>query len=767
MTTAAPLATARPPARPLRQAVAWSYVAAGVLGAVVLVLSRHTALAGSIFPVVGVSCTLALFVGRSRNRPRMRRPWTLYAWGSVLFIVGGVLRQALSGSPLVPLADVATLGGYACCFGAFVFLLLGRRAARPELHELVDGVIVMVSCAVIAVDLFTVPTMSLHAHPSAYSLLQGLYPVIDVGWLFVCLLLAWTSALRVTSFWFLVAAAVGVLVGDVGYAHIGTKGELVGGPLMDLSFVLAFTLLGASAMHPSVTRLSDVQRRPVQAWSFNRLLVLAPALAIPPVFMLVRPMGSRAEPVIAAIGCLAVIAALLVRAVGAVNAYARTQEGLRRAARLDSLTGLLNRGGLLERVTALLDQAERTGDRVDVLFLDIDGFKFVNDSWGHGLGDELLVATSRRLNRVTDDTDVVARIGGDEFVIARYVTQEERSGVDLAARLVDSFRTPFTLSMSSVAVTSSIGLRSSDGHDTAEGLIRDADTAMYRAKATGRNQCAIFDSSMRDSVRHRVETELALRYALDREEFALHYQPVVDMGTGHVRGFEALLRWTHPSLGPVSPLDFIPVAEETGLIVEIGAWVVTEALRQLSVWRSEYGAAAEDLYVAVNVSPRQLSDPYLARHVLWQLERWDVPPSGLVVEITESAMVADVDAATVPLRALDTIGVRIAVDDFGTGYSSLAHLRRFPVAILKIDRSFVDGLTEDGGDIEIVRAVVGMAGALGLGLVAEGVETEAQRSLLDMLGVGQAQGWLFGRALPPDEVWREGQPAAQPTLAKS
>jgi EAL domain-containing protein (putative c-di-GMP-specific phosphodiesterase class I) len=276
---------------------------------------------------------------------------------------------------------------------------------------------------------------------------------------------------------------------------------------------------------------------------------------------------------------------------------------------------------------------------------------------------------------------------------------------------------------------------------------------MYRAKAAGRNQCAIFDPAMRDSVRQRVETELALRYALDREELAVHYQPVVDMGTGELRGFEALLRWTHPVLGPMAPLDFIPVAEETGLIVDIGAWVVTEALRQLSVWRSQHGEAARDVYVAVNVSARQLRDPALAQHVAVQLRRFDVPATNLVLEITESAMVADVEVASEPLLAVDALGVRVAVDDFGTGYSSLAHLRRFPVSILKIDRSFVDGIADDPDDGEIVRAVVGMAEALGLALVAEGVETEQQRSLLSLLGVASAQGWLFGRPAPGDQAW--------------
>ncbi len=731
--------------------LAWSYVGLAVLLAQLLVALRNSAWAALPLTVVGVGSTVLILVGRARNHPSSRLPWTLYSASCGVFILGAVLRQVLVGTHLAPLADVATLSGYGLVLAAFITMLRTRRGVRGGLHELLDGLIVVIAAGAVALVVFTLPTAT-YGDLSPFALLQGVYPVIDVCVLFVILLLSWTSANRVTSYWFLTGATLGTLTGDLGYAYIGTQGHLVGSPLLDLPFVFGFAFLGAAALHPSMASLTETQERPVQAWSRSRLALLSGAVLLPPTVVVGWAHSSAAIWIGATSGALVTLL-LLVRAVGAVRGYARSQVGLRHQATRDALTGLANRPHLVERVDALIARGETSGGHVDLLFLDLDGFKLVNDSWGHHVGDRVLVAASERLLGITGPSDVIARIGGDEFVLARFVGPGGGSdGQMLAADVIDAFRRPLTVSDTSLVTTVSVGMARSVFPATAEGLLRDADTAMYRAKDGGRNRCIVFDSTMRDSVRARVETELALRHALDRDQLILHYQPIVSIEDGATRGFEALLRWAHPGKGMISPLDFIPVAEETGLIVEIGEWVVSEAVRQLATWRAAgIRPAGQDLFMAVNVSARQLQETALVEHVQAELLRHDVPANLLVLELTESAMMADPQSSAVLLNRLRDVGVLLAVDDFGTGYSSLSHLRRFPVSEVKIDRSFVSGIEQDSDDEEIVRAIVAMSFAMRMQVVAEGIETPGQRDLLHRLGVRLGQGWLFGRPVPAED----------------
>ena len=737
--------------RELPAVLAWSYVVLAFLLALLLVALRNSSLAAIPLIVAGVGSTVLIMVGRARNRPSTRLPWTLYAASCSVFILGAVLRQLLAGSHLAPLADVASLSGYGLVLAAFIVILRTRGMSRGGLHEVLDGLIVVIAAAAVALVVFTLPTAT-HGELTPFALLQGVYPVIDICVLFVILLLSWTSADRVTSYWLLVGATLATLTGDLGYAYIGTQGHLVGSPLLDLPFVFGFALLGAAALHPSMVALTDAQERPVQAWSRPRMALLVGALLLPP-FVVLGWADWTVADWIGSMSGLAVALLVLVRAVGAVRGYVHSQEGLRHQATRDALTGLANRPHLVDRVDTLIRRGEITGGHVDLLFLDIDGFKLVNDSWGHHVGDRVLVAASERLLGIADPTDVIARIGGDEFVLARFVGPGGGSdGQMLAADVIDAFRRPLTVSDTSLVTTVSVGMARSEFPATAEGLLRDADTAMYRAKDGGRNRCIVFDSTMRDSVRARVETELALRHALDRDQLILHYQPIVSIEDGSTRGFEALLRWAHPGKGMISPLDFIPVAEETGLIVEIGAWVVSEAIRQLASWRAAgIRPDGHDMFMAVNVSARQLQETALVEHVEAELRRHDVPAHLLVLELTESAMMADPQSSAVLLARLRDLGVMLAVDDFGTGYSSLSHLRRFPVSEVKIDRSFVSGIEQDADDEEIVRAIVAMAFAMRMQVVAEGIETTGQRDLLRRLGVRLGQGWLFGRPMPAED----------------
>jgi diguanylate cyclase (GGDEF)-like protein/PAS domain S-box-containing protein len=418
----------------------------------------------------------------------------------------------------------------------------------------------------------------------------------------------------------------------------------------------------------------------------------------------------------------------------------------------DSLTGLPNRTLALDRLALALARTERHPSSVAVLFLDLDRFKVINDSLGHNLGDQLLVAVAARLREAVRPSDTVARIGGDEFVVVCEDIVGVEDATRIAERIADALSRPFELNDDEVLLATSVGIALSSGPgDTPETLLRDADAAMYRAKETGRNRYEVFDSSMRVEAVERLDLEQALRRALGRSEFRLFYQPVLDMETGTIVGVEALLRWEHPERGLLRPAEFISLAEETGLILPIGKWALQEACRQARRWR-EADPDRPPLTVAVNLSARQLAQPNVADMVAEALESTGTDPSQVWLEITESILTGDTEATVGALRALKALGVRLSVDDFGTGYSSLLYLKRFPVDTLKVDRSFVAGLGTYPEDTAIVAGVVGLAQTLGLTAIAEGVETEEQRAALRALGCDLAQGYLFGHPEPAENL---------------
>jgi diguanylate cyclase (GGDEF)-like protein len=409
----------------------------------------------------------------------------------------------------------------------------------------------------------------------------------------------------------------------------------------------------------------------------------------------------------------------------------------------DPLTGLPNRASFLNRLDLALDEAGRQRRRVGVLFLDLDHFKVINDSLGHEAGDQLLVTIAHRLRRILRPTDAVARFGGDEFTILCEDVADADAVMGLARRVLAEVSRPILLTEGEVFVTTSIGIALS-GHDaeTPQTLVRDADTAMYRAKDAGRARADFFDERVRARTLEHLHTGNALHRALARGEFEVRYQPILDLETGRVVRFEALLRWNHPERGLLSPIEFIGLAEETGLIVPIGAWVLDTACAQAARW-CEQTLDGTPLGISVNLSPRQLSEPSLPGEVERTLERSGLDPDLLWLEITETALMHDTESAASALRVLRGQGIHLAVDDFGTGYSSLTHLKGFPIEALKIDQSFVKGLGRDAEDTAIVTAVVSLAHALGLGATAEGVETPEQLASLRTLGCDHAQGHLF------------------------
>ncbi len=433
------------------------------------------------------------------------------------------------------------------------------------------------------------------------------------------------------------------------------------------------------------------------------------------------------------------------------------EERLLHQALHDPLTGLANRALLLDRLGHALDRAERTEACVAALFLDLDDFKVVNDSLGHDAGDELLVEAAERLGSCLRPEDTIARLGGDEFVVLLEDVHGRGEATEAATRIAEALREPFLLGAHEEAFVSvSIGVALASGGEDRTGsspddLLRRADVAMYEAKRKGKAHHAVFDLGMDARALERLRLGADLRRAVERGEFRVRYQPEVELSTGRIVGFEALVRWEHPKQGLVSPARFIPVAEETGLIVPIGRWILEEACRRAKEWR-EGRPNGPPLAMSVNLSARQFAHPDLARDVARALGESGLDPGCLILEITESVLMEDAPSTIDTLGELKALGVGIAVDDFGTGYSSLAYLRRFPVDYLKVDRSFVADLGEAPDDTVLVSGIVDLAHALGLSVVAEGVETEGQLGMLRGMGCELAQGFHFARPMPGEEA---------------
>jgi diguanylate cyclase (GGDEF)-like protein/PAS domain S-box-containing protein len=423
-------------------------------------------------------------------------------------------------------------------------------------------------------------------------------------------------------------------------------------------------------------------------------------------------------------------------------------EELRRRAFHDGLTGLANRALFLDRVTHALSRGERHTHPVAVLFLDLDDFKMVNDGLGHAAGDELLVAVAERLGDAVRPGDTVARLGGDEFALLLEDAESPEAADLVARRVAESLAAPFRLGADDVPVRASVGIALGyAGKHRAEDLLRDADLAMYMAKRNGKGRFERFLPAMHEDAVRRLEIAAELRGAIDNDELSVFYQPIVDARVNRVIGAEALVRWEHPRRGFLSPAEFIPVAEATGLIVPLGRWVLDEACRQLQEWRRD-DLVTGSFYVSVNLSARQLQEPTIVDDVAAALHRSGLPATALLLEVTETALVENLDAARTCLHALKDLGLRLAIDDFGTGYSSLSYVSSFPVDIIKIDKCFVDRITDGIEGAAMVRAVIEMTHSLGLTAVAEGIEQPAQIALLEGLGCHIGQGYLFAKPMP-------------------
>jgi diguanylate cyclase (GGDEF)-like protein len=735
-------------------------LAAGCVWVVAAAVGLLGPLASYTFLLFGTGAVAATVFGVRTHRPGVSWPWILIAVAFVVFLVGGAVRQALDtlgdlSSQRSLLPDLITVPGYVIVALGLVGLARGRRGAI-DVDGMLDGVVASLAAMTLAWIYLVNPALfDVHA-PLQVRLLLSCYPPLSVFLFAITARLAFTyRARRVLSYQLLLAALGMLLAGDVVYMLIETHVLTLPDRVIDVPYALSYLLFIGAVIHPSMRELTEPIPADATAPTRGRLALVAVALGIPGLIIVTRVDAAIGDRIALGSIVMALTAAAAWRVSRALRAYARSEARLAHQATHDALTGLPNRISLQEEVNRTLAGMKHDGRMLALLFLDVDRFKFVNDSHGHSLGDELLLAVAGRLHSTTRPVDLVARVGGDEFVIVLSTVRSVAEALEIAERTRLSFEIPFRARGAEIIVSASIGVSVADGTDPAvdaEALMRDADTAMYQAKDAGRDAVAVFDASMRDRAAQRLTLEVDLHHALARDELQLHYQPIVKMPTGEVEGFEALMRWAHPSWGRISPESFIPVAEDTGLIVPIGAWAIEEACRQLASWRRAV-PNGEHLYVAVNLSARQLRDPELVQRVQAALDAHELPGASLCLELTESLLMNDPAAAADLLDNLRSLKVRLSIDDFGTGYSSLSHLRRFPVDHVKIDQSFVENLDRDDTSEEsLIAAIVAMARALRVTTVAEGVETRGQADRLHALGCDFAQGYLYAHPVSPAQI---------------
>ncbi|MBI5087448.1 MAG: EAL domain-containing protein [Actinobacteria bacterium] len=671
------------------------------------------------------------------------------AWYAATEIVAGLFGD--TGIPRLITNIMDMIGSFLIVF--VMVMLVRRRRNLNASAVLGDALIVGLGSWLISWVAFLQPTLAISTEPLISSLIEGLYQPTGSVILFLMAVYLFTETSRNPSSFYVGAAVLSVLLGDLMYSLVGA-GHVGDGILAhtDTFYTLGYFSIAAAFLHPSIAALDSTEGSGDSQRLLGRLIITTSSLIFPVIVLASSGPKDAADQIVRSISALVLAGAVTLRVVHSVRANSDAQLELLRQAQTDALTGLPNRSLLLDRISAYVHESWRPDREPTLYFVDLDRFKNINDSLGHSAGDEVLRIVAHRLKGAVPQEAMVARLSGDEYVVLDPTTRSLGSASALAERLLSVFREPIALPQGDVFVTASIGVSSIDSMAAKpEDVLRHADTAMYRAKDSGRNCMAFYDESMHERIAHRLSVETALYRALDRRELRLFHQPILDLDTGEVVGFEALMRWQQGDGTIVSPAEFIPIAEETGTIIPIGAWALLEALTQLRRWIDD-GVCSPTATMSVNVSPRQLADPNLPSVVAEALARSGVDASLLWIELTESVMISEPELALATLQKMKALGVRVALDDFGTGYSSLSLLQRFPLQRIKIDRAFVQGVADNPSDRALVRTIVAMGTSLGLDLVAEGVESLHQMQVLHELGCKKAQGYLISHPVPADAM---------------
>ncbi|MFI5496397.1 putative bifunctional diguanylate cyclase/phosphodiesterase [Actinoplanes sp. NPDC051859] len=763
---------------------AWRYVS-GVGGLAVLVGPfLPWGATQALYGAVGIASIAVAIFGIRLHRPALARPWWLLVSAVLMATAANVywtVEFAVTGQriPFGSVGDLIYLSAYPLLI-ASLWTMAGKRTRRSGM---LDAAIVTSGVAVLMWTLVIDGFLDGSPLSAARLAVAMAFPIFDLAVVTVAGRLLFTGSTPPMAH-LLAAAMSGLLtVADlVHFAHVvgSVTGQVAHNPVSSAGWLLGLVVAGTAAMHPSIARPTDAGplrlrlSAGVQPTVQIVLALLGPAVTAASLLdELIAGQAELADILVPLTATAAMSTLLVIRqqqfaraATARALAFAAQAEELAAALaeqralqdRLshqtlhDPLTGLANRLLLQERLGHAL--ARRTGGAHGLLLLDLDGFKDVNETLGHPVGDELLIAVAARLGTLLSEGDTLARLGGDEFVIMLEETTPERT-VAVATAVLESIRQPFEVDGAELSLTTSIGLHTVRAPATVADSLRDADLALYAAKGAGKNQVAVYTDRLLSERQDYAQTVAGLRRALRDNEFVLHYQPLVDLATGTVRGVEALLRWTPPGGRPVPPDAFIPIAEQSGLIGAIGDWVLRQACTEALPWFERHGTT-----VSVNVAGPQLRDPGFPATVRRVLHDTGLPAHALTIEITETDLVAsttaEADEVVARLVEIRGWGVRVAIDDFGTGYSSLSYLRQLPVDILKIDRAFIPPDRGDAGaradDLTLTRAIVDLGASLRLTTVAEGVETAAQADVLRDLQCSLVQGFHFYRPMPAADL---------------
>jgi diguanylate cyclase len=742
---------ARKPVRTSFSRIAWLLVFTGLVGGILHALVDNQGANDVFYLAATIQLAVGVFAGLATHRPPAAT-WSFVLAIAVLSTAAQILDAAGDGTGWRIASEAGFLAVQVTLAIALLFVTV-RRSGNSLVRSLGDALIVALGTWLLIWVLLIQPSIDAIVEPNIVTGLRGITLATSTVVLFLLVSLLFSDANRTAAVWLLSGAIGFSLVGDLLYA-IDKSGHLdVAGRIGNAPYVASLFLASATFLHPSVRGLNQRGSIRLRRPLFGRLVLTTLALIVPVVLVSLVDPADRLDRVVRTVSLFVLAAAVTARVIQAVRDNARSQAVLVEMAQTDPLTGLPNRNLMLDHITDSLERSWRADKRPTVLFIDVDRFKNINDSLGHGAGDDVLQAVARRLRNTLPDRARVGRISGDEFVVVDPESRTAADAMQLAERVLAAFHEPLQVQQGDVFVSASIGvaLASPTGSLTAEELLRNADTAMYRAKDAGRNCIAVFDDSMLERVTQRLSIETALYRALERRELRLVHQPIIDIQLGDVVGFEALMRWEQEDGTTVSPAEFIPIAEETGIIVPIGAWALLEALSHLREW-IDRGVCPDSASMSVNVSPRQLHDPNFTAVVSEALTRSRIEPRQLWLEVTEGVMIAEPEQALSTLRRLNSLGVRVAIDDFGTGYSSLSLLQRFPIQRLKIDRAFISGLADDVNSRSLVKTIIAMGDALGLDTVAEGVESIRQLQSLADLRCAKAQGFLISHPVHPDAM---------------